>query len=518
MTIKAVTAGEMREIDRVSIEETGIPAAVLMNNAGKALADFILNRFSGKNTVIFCGTGNNGGDGFTAAYYLFNRGVKPVIYMSGTRDRLSETSRIFLNLCEKMSIIIYEISAENIHEIMVPPESLIVDAVLGTGFTGTPEGIPGEFIRIINSSRGIIISVDIPSGLSSDGDEPDGDFVRADYTITIGLPKISLVTYPCRQYCGEVIIEDIGFPHVLTNSDKLKAGLIDDSLFRSWIAAGTDPDTHKGERGHILMIGGFKNMEGAAILAASAMFRTGCGLVTIATMNESRGIIAGKIPESMTYSLPENPDSAELKEFMTDKKFTSMVIGPGLGRSPYSEKIFTAMLKHAVDAGIKKILIDGDGLYHLASYLEKGRLPAGTDFVITPHFMEASRIMKKEIKLIKKNRLVSCRELAILTGCTAVLKGPATIVSDGDISFINTTGNSSLATAGSGDVLSGIIGALLNRELSTAEAAAAGVFIHGFCADIFAADNGPGTMSASDIINAIRHAINLKIAINEPSV
>ncbi len=510
MIIKAVTSGEMREIDRIAIDEVGIPASVLMNNAGRSVADYILENFKEKKISIFCGTGNNGGDGFTAAYYLANNRIIPVIYLSGKKDKLSETSNVFMNLCEKMKIEIHEIDEKNLNEVVIPEDSVIIDAVLGTGSTDSPRGIPLDFIRLINGSNGTVISIDIPSGLSSNGEYPSGECIKADVTITIGLPKISLVTYPCKQFCGRVIIQDIGFPYFLTTDSQLKVNLIDDFYFNALNIFNSTPDTHKGERGHTLIIGGFENMEGAALLTASALFNTGCGLVTIATQIKSRPIIAGKIPESMTLSLPDDPDTGSLSDLFESLKITSLIIGPGLGRTVYSEQIFKNTITFLKKNHIKRVLIDGDGLFHLAEFIKNEKLPGNIEFIITPHFLEASRILGKSVELLKLNRLESCKELSRFTGCITVLKGPSTIVSDGETSYINTTGNSGLATAGSGDVLTGIIGSFMNRCISAIEAAAAGVFIHGACADLFGSTAECSTMSASDIVLNIKSALKRK--------
>ncbi len=510
MITKVVTDIEMREIDRISIEETGIPAAVLMNNAGKAIAQFIENNFKDRKISIFCGSGNNGGDGFTAAYYLSNNGNFPEIYLSGKKEKVSETSKIFVNLCEKMNVKINEIDNSSISAIDLPADGVIIDAVLGTGSIDSPKGMPYEFIKIINKSRNTIVSVDVPSGLSSNGEKPAGECVNADFTITLGLPKISLVTYPGKSFCGEIIVEDIGFPAFLTSDNKLKVALIDDALFKTIRLFNNEPDIHKGDKGHTLLIGGFTGMEGAVILTSSALFTSGCGLLTIASESGSREIIAGIIPEAMTVSLPDDADLSELENLFKTKKFTSMIIGPGLGRSSYSESIFKNTIQLLNNSEIKRVLIDGDGLFHLADFLKSEKLPENIEFIITPHFMEASRILKKDIDTIKGSRLASCIELAKQTGCIAVLKGPASIISDGDISYINTTGNPGLATAGSGDVLSGIIGSFMNMNIIALEAAAAGVFIHGLCADAYAGTSVVSTMSATDIVKNIRPVLKLK--------
>lgn len=508
MLTRVVTSAEMREIDRISIEEIGIPSSVLMNNAGKAVAEFIERDFPGKSITIFCGTGNNGGDGFTAAYYLFNMGYVPCIYLSGKMAKVSETSGIFLGLCRKSGIAVHEINNDSISSISVPSGSVIIDAVLGTGFEGAAKGIPLAFIKSINESSAPVVSVDIPSGLSSDGMMPEGEFVKADYTITIGLPKISLVTYPCKEFCGKVTVADIGFPPSLTTDDKLKVTLINDDLFRTINIYNNIPDMHKGDRGHTLLAGGFEGMEGAVLMTASALFNTGCGLLTIATCEKSRNIIAGKIPEAMTVSFPPDHESFRPGEFFASAKFTSLVIGPGLGRTVYAEKIFYRIIMSLEASGVKRVLIDGDGLFHLAGFLKKDKLPRGIDYIITPHFMEASRILNKDINIIKNNRLKNCRELAEYTGCVTVLKGPASVISDGNRSFVNTTGNNGLATAGSGDVLSGIVGSLISMNIPVLDAAIAGVYVHGMCADIYSETGIVSTMKASDIINNIRAAIN----------
>ncbi|MCL1864628.1 MAG: NAD(P)H-hydrate dehydratase [Spirochaetes bacterium] len=507
MIIKVVTSDEMREIDRISIEEVGIPAAVLMNNAGKSVAEFIMEKFGDKKISILCGTGNNGGDGFTAAYYLFNKGITPAVYLAGKKDRLSHTSKIFMNLCENVNIPIHEIDSNNLPAITLTNDGVIVDAILGTGLNRSANGIQLELIKIINNSKSTVVSIDIPSGLSSNGELLDGECIKADFTITIGLPKISLVTYPCKNFCGEVIIQDIGFPHYLTNNKNLKVTLINDSLFKTIKINTQNEDIHKGNRGHTLIIGGFQNMEGAAILTASALFNAGCGLATIATTDESRRIIAGKIPEVMTVSLHSNCDVSTMKELIRSKKFTSLIIGPGLDRTEYSGRVFDSTISAINDSAIKRVLIDGDGLFFLAEYMKNNRLPQGIDFIITPHFMEASRLLGKNIDEIKRNRLGSCIELSNKTGTVTVLKGPATVVSDGDRSFINTTGNSGLATAGSGDVLSGIIGSFMNSNISPVEAAIAGVYIHGLCADLYKETYPHLTMKSSDIVDNVRRVV-----------
>lgn len=504
--MKAVTAAEMREIDRISIEDKSIPGIVLMNNAGKAVVDFIVNNIKTDIMYIFCGTGNNGGDGFSAAWYLKNYGLEPVVYIAGEKERITPASMIFLEICEKLDITIIYLNESNIDDLSIRDDALVVDSITGTGFEGVLRGIPLKIVNLINSSSSVVLSVDIPSGLSSDGDAPAGVAVKADYTISMGLPKISLVTFPGKDYCGEVIVADIGFPRHLSEQSNLKVELIDSEFWKdiNLSLSSASSDIHKGDKGNTLIIGGLRGMEGAAMLTAAAMFRTGTGLVTLATSEDSRRCIAGKIPELMTATLPSVPDTESIDKLLNAKRYTTLIIGPGLGRESYSESVFRIVIGRAAEYGIGIILIDGDGLYHLASFIKDKKLPEGIKYIITPHFMEASRLTGLSVEEIKNSRLKVCKKLAQRTGCICVLKGPATIISDGEKSLINTTGNRALATAGSGDVLSGIIGAFINRISNPLNAASAGVFIHGMCADAYSENNNIDSMSSSDILDYIR--------------
>jgi len=508
--VKVVSAGQMRDIDSGAIEDYAIPAYILMNNAGRSIADFITERFPGSPVVIFCGKGNNGGDGFAAAYYLHNTGFNVKIILSGKKEEVSETSRLFLTICEKSGLNINDYSSEAELLQNNDSSSVIIDALTGTGFSGSASGNLLEYINIINSSKGTVISADIPSGLPSDGTAPSGEVVKAAYTITMGLPKISLVTYPGASYCGEIITADIGFPSELIEKSDIKISLTENSLVKDLPFPGYF-DTYKGLRGHTLIIGGFSGMEGAGILTSSALFETGAGLVTLMTDLEGRRVIAGKVPELMTIAFPEIPERSKIINIIDPAKFSSLIIGPGMGRTGYSSMIFTIAMETLEKTAINKVLIDGDGLYHLAAYLRHKKLPDNIQFIITPHFMEASVISGKTVDEIRSSRLDSCIELAKSTGAVCLLKGPASIISDGEFSIINTTGNSSLATAGSGDVLSGIIGSFMSMDLPLINAGASAMYIHGRCAEIYCSKKRGSTMKAGDIITFIRNSINLSL-------
>lgn len=528
--MKAVTAKQMRLIDEATIKDFGIPAEVLMAYAGRVVANYILDEFPARSRIaVVCGSGNNGGDGFVVAYLLSNSGRAARIYFAGKEEKLTDTARMYYSLCKNAGVPIECFGEADAEETLHDAE-LIVDAIAGTGFAGAPRGTLAKAISAINQSNAIILSIDVPSGLPSDGEAPEGEAVVADITVTIGLPKISLVTYPGKKWTGRLVCADIGFPRVLTDSDNLTSELIDRQYVCWHFPDPRDADAHKTTWEHVLFVGGFDGMEGALLLASSAFFQTGAGIATALTTPGARNIVAGKVPELITASIAEadewnkiiekcnhikngSPESglSEIRKYLNDffsarKPFGFAVIGPGMGRGAISKAVFNALLDGAHDYGLSRILIDGDGLYHFAEYIQK-RGPVRGEFLITPHFLEASRICGKTVDEIKKNRFAAARELAAMTGAVVLLKGPASIICDGVHWRINTTGNPSLATAGSGDVLCGIIASLASRGISLLEAASIGAWLHGQAADIHVRETCRNTMMASEIIARIGDAM-----------
>jgi NAD(P)H-hydrate epimerase len=265
-------------------------------------------------------------------------------------------------------------------------------------------------------------------------------------------------------------------------------------------------------------------MEGAIIMAAMSALETGVGLCTLLTTKNARQIIAGKIPELITRSLDcldvsENAEDQKPKDlqnviktgikafFNEGRRYDTLIIGPGMGRTAISSLLFNAVIDGLTDFGISRVLVDGDGLYHLSEYLKKKKISKDISFVITPHFYEASRFMEKSVDEIENNRLKAAVELAEITHSVALLKGPSSIISDGASTLINTTGNSGLATAGSGDVLSGIIGALLLKDMKPIDSAGIGAYIHGFAADLYVNECKSQIIKATDVIDYIRKVI-----------
>lgn len=524
--MKVVTALQMQEIDRVTINEYGIHGEVLMAIAGKSVADYIKTHVYADAIAVLCGVGNNGGDGYVAAYFLSHY-IKTDVFVAGAIQKLTPSSQIYFELCKKAAVPVYELTDTILQTGILNNYDIIVDALTGTGFSGTPKGLLLQGIKAINKSCKAVVSIDMPSGLPADGILQSEAIVEAHVTVTMGLPKVNLVTYPGKDYAGHIVVADIGFPEVLLTSHDIKRQLIDDDYIISNYRPQKNYDAHKGTNGHLLCIGGFDGMEGAIMLVSEAAFAAGIGLVTITTTPKARTIIAGKIKEAITREIAldaadvfTNEMTREvlkqkqfielterittiLQQLITSTRCSACAIGPGLGRSIFSAAVVKAAIAIVSERAIPAI-IDGDGLFHCAILHEQ--FPPDNLCIITPHFKEASRLLNVPVDDIKQDRLSFAEKLADATGAITVLKGPASIVSDGMYTTINTTGNPALATGGSGDVLTGIIGSLLAHGITPHVAASLGVYIHGKAADIYCDETGYTIMQAGDIIQNIRKA------------
>lgn len=499
---KVVTAEQMREIDNETINKYKIPGNILMAYAGKFIADFILGKYNKENRIIiFCGKGNNGGDGFVIGMLLKNCGYDCKIFFNNKSSELSAESLKFYEICNNLNII------NNKYE-DIDKYDIIVDCLLGNGIKGEVKDNIASIIKDINNSNKEIISVDLPSGLPADGPVIYKDkIINAKYTITIGLPKINQVTHPGKKYNGELIIADIGFPEQLIDSKKISVNLITKKLIKHLIKKVKDIDTYKNKEGHLLIVGGFDGMEGAALIAADSAFNTGVGLLTILTTESSRKIIAGRLPEVITKSITGENNNINVKEIIKNNKYNSLIIGTGMGRDKISTEVFSEILKTLNESNIKKVIIDGDGIYHFKNYLESNKLFDNIEYIVTPHFGEASLLLDKPVDEIVVNRLNTAIFLSNKIDCSVVLKGPSTIITNNQKSFINQTGNSVLATAGSGDSLVGVIGALSLKSKKMINAASSGVYIHGLAADLAVQEEESNNLKITEINKYIRKAI-----------
>jgi len=501
-----VTADVMREMDRVAIEEYGVPGAVLMENAGAGTARAIMGRWPRASRVaVIAGGGNNGGDGFVIARHLINSGVEAVTFLLSDRGKISGDARINLEILSRMHSVILEVKSEEDLSLLreaLHGYDLVVDAMLGTGLSRELKEVYRSCVEIINSSDVPVCSVDIPSGLSSDTGRPLGDAVRADLTCTYGLVKVGQVVYPGAAYVGDLMLVDIGMPvdviEKLGGSDRL---LMAEGV-RRWFAP-RDPQAHKGDFGHLLVVAASPGKTGAAAMCAEAAVRSGAGLVTAAVPESLNAVLESKLTEAMT--LPARDEKGFLEAGAWEdiepvlERATALAVGPGLGTRECTRKLFFKLLS---EAGAPMV-IDADGLNLLVSDVGAVK-SSGAEAVLTPHPGEMARLLNISSGQVQQDRISAARRLAEASGAVVVLKGSRSIiVSPEGTLAVNPTGNPGMAGGGAGDVLTGIIGSLLARGFEAFDAACAGTWIHGRAGDMAVETYGETALKATDLIDAL---------------
>ena len=510
--MKIATAHEMREIDKATIEWFGLPGVALMENAGRAVAEKavdILGEPRGKIVFIVCGGGNNGGDGYVAARWLHNCGVRVKLFLAVDRAMVQGDALIHLETVLRMGVECFEITEPRGMEkarIAAAFADLVIDALLGTGFHGELSEPYRDSIDLINGAGRKVLSVDIPSGVEADAGMIREKAVRAFCTVTFGLPKPGLLLYPGAEYAGKIEVAPIGIPSELLTAASIRQTLVT-AEYATSLLPRRSPDSHKGSFGQVLVLGGSRGMSGAVFLATQGALRTGAGLVTAAVPAAIGAVMEMKTTEAMTLELPETlagglgADAVKLVHDASAQA-SAILIGPGLGRHEDTLEAVRELLK-MVD---RPLVLDADALFALAGHMD---LLASSDAlaVLTPHPGEMARLTGLSVRQIQSDRIGVARRSAMDWGNIVVLKGPHTIVAfpDGEI-FVNPTGNSGMATGGMGDVLAGMIAALIAQGLSSHDAAVLGVYLHGLAGDRVAADR-PSGMTALDLAEQIPAAM-----------
>lgn len=505
---RIVTAGEMREIDRITIEEKHIPGLVLMENAGLGVVRVVeeaLQTIDGRRITILCGKGNNGGDGFVVARHLLNRGHDVSTGLVGDQSGVKGDALTNLRAAEGSGIEILTIESKRDLK-RLGHGDLIVDALLGTGVSGRVTGFLGDVIEWINDAPAPVVSVDLPSGLHSDDGKVEGPCVRADFTATMAELKRGLVMPPGREQAGEITVVDIGSPEFVTQSVDVRTFLLeaDDIVVR---LPARPASAHKGVFGKVLIVAGSPGLTGAAALASMASLRVGCGLTILGTPRNLNPVLEEKLTEVMTRPLPESSRGTlslegeqEIRELISWADV--LAIGPGLSTVPETSELIRKLV---VESTIPTV-IDADGLNAFeghANLLDDAR----QNRILTPHYGELSRIIDVPIEKIQENPVEYARECAARFKSILVLKGAPTVIAvPGTGVFINSTGNSGMATAGSGDVLTGMVVGFLGQGISPADAAFCGVFLHGVAGDAAAELKGERTMVAGDLIECLDQA------------
>lgn len=512
-----VTAKQMQEMDRKTMDEFGIPGRVLMENAGRGALEVLVDTFEPIETfrvAVVAGRGNNGGDGFVIGRYLMEMGVKVSFVLLASRDRVTGDARANMELAEALlpehpESQFMEVPDQDIFDRLqenILDHDLFVDAIFGTGLNSDIRGFFREVILALNGSGKPIFSVDIPSGINSDTGEVCGVAVQAQATATFGFAKAGQVFFPGNFHTGDLEIIDIGIPGHIAKAQSPDlflpehediASLIPDRAF----------DSHKGSYGHLMVLAGSPGKTGAAALCANAAVRSGAGLVTLGLPEILMPVVESMVIEPMTLGLAQTDSgtlsskaigaiTAELKEKQ------ALALGPGLGTDPATRDLVNTL----VTTSPVPMVIDADGLNCLAhdpEILKKAKAPV----ILTPHPGEMARLINKTSAQVQSDRLTAARNFANKYKVILVLKGVQTLVAcpDGNC-FICPTGNPGMASGGMGDVLTGMIAGFLAQGIAPETAALTGTFIHGLCGDLLAKATPVGFL-ASDMVGQIPAAL-----------
>jgi hydroxyethylthiazole kinase-like uncharacterized protein yjeF len=525
--LRLVRAAEMREMDLDATRCYGIPGLILMENAGLSIVKVIMHRFfkgkpQGKKAVIFAGPGNNGGDGFVVARHLVNKGALVEIFITTAPENYKGDAAVNLEIVNNMGISCQVLQPDALSALkpIIKEADLVVDALFGTGFKGVPREPLATLIGIVNDAGSPVLAVDIPSGLEADTGRVNGECIRAAVTVTMGMPKIGLYLNPGSDYTGEVVVGDISFPPQLKGEAGGGFYLLDQRMVAGALPSRL-PIQHKGDFGHVVVIGGTRGYTGAAALASNAALRGGAGLVTAVIPEQLYPIAAVKLTEAMTYPAAGSKNGGFSSSCLASiqavlDKATVIAVGPGLGQEEETAEFLEELLTNTrvplvLDADALNILAYKKHLLTLSSLAEQRK-----QWVLTPHPGEMARLCGTSISEIQESRLKYAEQASQEWGVTVVLKGNKTIVAaPGSPLFINPTGNPGLASGGTGDVLAGLIASFLAQGLLPVQAAYCGAYIHGLAADQIADKKGTNGMIAGDLLDEIPLVIEGLSAVDE---
>jgi NAD(P)H-hydrate epimerase len=497
--VKFVYPEDMRKIDQTTIEQFKIPGIVLMENAAECVVKEVAAHDPQK-IWVFCGPGNNGGDGLAVARKLHNKGRNVTVVQLSDPSQYSGDAKINWQAATKCGVV-----SELFHDqLMINEHDVVVDAIFGTGLTRDVTGIYRLAIECINQLRATIIAVDISSGIHGKTGQVMGIAIRASQTVVLHCPKAGNLLYPGRDYAGEITVCDISIPAKAHDwVSQGKTTFFYPSCYQK-IMKQRQPDGHKGTFGKVVVIAGSQGMTGAACLTSMSALKSGAGVVKLAVPATVQSLVATKMTEVMTVALPATQNGQ--LDTMDEATITSLIasvdvlaIGPGLGENTQ----ITENIRHILSRTELSIVVDADGLNALANDLTCLKQSTSVK-IITPHLGEMARLTKQSLQTIANDPIGVAQQFAHEYGVVVVLKGASTVVVNGEGAvYINVTGNSGMATAGSGDTLTGIITGLLAQGYDPYNAARLGVFIHGKAGDWVAEKQGEHGVVASEILGAI---------------
>ena len=511
--MRVLNTQQMREADRQTIDDIGLPSIVLMENAGRqavAAMEAAFEDLGSSKVGVLCGRGSNGGDGFVVARTLAQRGIEAVVYLLGAVADVRGDARVNLEILGRVGVSVVEISNAQeweLHSSEISECDLIVDAIVGTGFHGPLTGLLETVVADVNGLGVPVVAIDLPTGVSADSHELEGEAIEASMTVTLAAPKLPLILPPADAYGGDLVIADIGIP-----------GAVIDELEGPWLEILTRErmrelvparaaDSHKGDFGRVLVVAGSLGRTGAAHLAALGALRSGAGLVTIATPRSCVATLAAMMPEYMTEPLEETRagaiDFAAIDRVL-DIKADIICIGPGIGQDPSTAAFVQAVVERA---GVP-LVIDADAINAFAGDPDRLTARDGVDVIITPHPGEMARLLDVSIEQVQSDRLEHAREFAAARRVYVVLKGHRTIIAGPEgRSFVNLTGNAGMATGGTGDLLTGMIAAWFAQILDAEAACKLAVYVHGAAGDLAEADEGEVALLPSDIAERLGDAL-----------
>jgi ADP-dependent NAD(P)H-hydrate dehydratase / NAD(P)H-hydrate epimerase len=507
--MEILTGDQMRRVDRRAIDTLGIAGLLLMESAGRAVAEALVRDAppAGRNGIlVLCGKGNNGGDGLVAARWLARRGYRSRILLFARGDELSGDAAVNLSAARGSGLAVEEVpdraSWEAVRDVLAR-HPVVLDALLGTGIRGGARGLLAAVVTELNAAGAWVASVDLPSGLDTDRSTVEGPAVRASRTYTLCRPKPALVLEPAASFAGAWEVLPIGIPDEAVSEERPELEWLDRAAARALLPP-RPRQGHKGTFGHLLAVAGSRGKSGAASLLARGALRSGVGLVTVACPASVQPLVARRQDEVMTEPLPETPSgalartaAAKARKLLEGRD--ALALGPGLGLAPETRAVVLALASAGAPA-----VIDADGLNALAlgGARVMGRLVRlGAPRVLTPHPGEAARLLGSTTKAVQADRLEAARSLARASGAVVTLKGHRTVVAAPDgRAALSASGNPGMGTAGTGDVLTGVVGAFLARGMSAWDSGRLAVWIHGDAGDRAAAELGEEALTAGDLL------------------
>jgi ADP-dependent NAD(P)H-hydrate dehydratase / NAD(P)H-hydrate epimerase len=516
--MKILSAMQMAEVDRLTTERYSIPSILLMDNAGRSVAEEIEKACPGFDRLkiaVFCGRGNNGGDGFVAARYLALRGANPLILLFSEPEKLKGDARTHWEIAQAMGlqtrILTTPAEAKSYLKRMDNPD-IIVDALFGTGLT---KPIGADFRHVVEwmnrrCSKAFVAAVDIPSGLMADSSEIIGPAVKAHLTVTFSALKLAHVLPPASDFAGDVALVPIGSPPALLDNPSYRLNLVDELQIRKTLPRRAR-DSHKGSFGHVYVMAGSRGKSGAALMTGIAALRSGAGLVTLWLPKSLQKSVVGKFPELMTEVMPETEDgtsdqsgAGRLLKLLPD--IEALVVGPGVTTHPSTQRLVWELVRRSP----VPVILDADGINAFIPPAKPPQNENNQPVILTPHPGEMARLLVRKISAVQENRLGMASEYAAKQRCYLVLKGFQTVIAtpEGD-AYISTSGNPGMATGGTGDILAGMMGRFVagwkiqnsrGGQANLADYICAAVFLHGIAGDLAAEEKGMESLIATDLL------------------